>query len=437
MVVLPTIVQSAGYLAPATQVLGTIFHAMEARHSMAEGDHAVIDAGVDKNLRTGDRVTIIRASTARRHTTTQHTLGTLTTILGTATLVSVQPTTAVVQITQAFDTIELGDQVKVLESPQPLVVAVSLVPQARRDIAGFIVATKDNKVAVGIGDIVYLDQGKQQGVAVGDRFNILQESQTVQHPTTHRMARLPRQVLGALTVLNVHNHTSTGLITASQREFSIGAPVELSGDTTLAAAPQTPDVSLTRQAELVSQAEARLSQLLICLEVARQIIHTAEAAGATEDDLASAKSALSRVERLSEQVKALLAGGEVEQARSLLQTAPADCLTAQEFSRQARLVAASRAPAQTERYSVVRGDTLWSIAARQTIYRNPFMWPLIYRANRVQIRDPDRIFSRQLLTIPRNYSPEEAHTAIQRARTRARWRQGDGPDGYILEGVRR
>jgi hypothetical protein len=115
MVVLPTIVQSAGYLAPATQVLGTIFHAMEARHSMAEGDHAVIDAGVDKNLRTGDRVTIIRASTARRHTTTQHTLGTLTTILGTATLVSVQPTTAVVQITQAFDTIELGDQVKVLE----------------------------------------------------------------------------------------------------------------------------------------------------------------------------------------------------------------------------------------------------------------------------------------------------------------------------------
>jgi len=430
-------VQSAGYLAPATQVLGSIFHTVEERPSMAEGDHAVIDAGIDKNLHTGDRMTIIRASTARRHTMTQHTSGTLTAILGTATVVSVQPATAVVRITQAFDTIELGDQVKAFEPPQPLVVPVSLSPQARRDIAGFIVATKDNKVVVGTGDIVYLDRGKQQGVEIGDRFNILQESQTVQHPTTRRMTRLPQQILGALTVLNVHDHTATGLITASQREFSTGAPVELSSDTALAAASQTPDASLTRQAELVSQATARLSQLLLCLEVARQGIHTAEAAGATEDDLASAKRALSRAEQLSEQAKAFLAGGEVEQALSLLQTAQADCLTAQELRRQASLVAASRAPAQPERYSVVRGDTLWSIAARQTIYRNPFMWPLIYRANRAQLRDPDGIFPRQLLTIPRNYSPEEANTAIQRARARGRWRQGDGPDVYILEGVRR
>jgi hypothetical protein len=427
--------QSAGYLAPVTQVLGTIFHAVEERHSMAEGDHAVIDAGVDKNLHMGDRVTIIRASTARRHIMTQHTSDALTAILGTATVVSVQPATAVVRITQAFDTIELGDQVKAFEPPQPLVVPASFSPQAKGDIAGFIVATKDNKVVVGMGDIVYLDRGKQQGVAIGDRFNILQESQTVQHPATRRMVRLPQQILGVLIVLNVQDHTSTGLITASQREFSTGAPVEVRS--AIAVASQTADASLTRQAELVSQAEARLSQLLICLEIARQVIYTAEAAGATADDLASARRALSWAEQLSEQAKALLAGGEVEQALSLLQTAQADCLTAQELSRQARLVATSRTLTQPERYHVVRGDTLWSIAARPTIYRNPFLWPLIYRANRTQIRDPDRIFPRQLLTIPRHYSPEEANTAIQRAQARGRWRQGDGPDLYILEGVQR
>ncbi|HEY7490947.1 MAG TPA: LysM peptidoglycan-binding domain-containing protein, partial [Candidatus Tectomicrobia bacterium] len=224
-------------------------------------------------------------------------------------------------------------------------------------------------------------------------------------------------------------------ITASLQEFSTGTPVEWRRDTVLAAVSQPADAS--RQAELVSQAEARLSQLLLCLEIARQILYTAEAAGATESDLASARRALSRAEQTSEQAKAFLAGGEAEQARNLLQTAQTDCLAAQELSRQARIVAASRALAQPERYSVVRGDTLWSIAAQQTIYHNPFMWPLIYRANRVQIRDPDRIFPRQLLTIPRNYSPEEANTAIQRAQTRQRWRQGDGPDVYILEGVRR
>ncbi|HEY7489972.1 MAG TPA: hypothetical protein VIH59_02535, partial [Candidatus Tectomicrobia bacterium] len=248
----PTIVHGAGYLAPATQVLGTIFHVVEERQSTADGDHVVIDAGSDKNLHSGDRVTIIRTSTARSHTITQPTLGPLTAILGTGTVVSVQPTTAVVRIDRAFDTIERGNQVKASEPLQPLVVSASRMSQGRRDMAGFIVATKDNKVIVGTGDIVYLDQGKQQGVEVGDRFDILQESRIVQHPTTQRMVRLPKQILGALTVLNVHDHTSTGLITASQQEFSTGTPVEWRSDTALAAVSQTPDASLSRQAELMS-----------------------------------------------------------------------------------------------------------------------------------------------------------------------------------------
>jgi nucleoid-associated protein YgaU len=144
---------------------------------------------------------------------------------------------------------------------------------------------------------------------------------------------------------------------------------------------------------------------------------------------------LAKAELLLDQAKAALARGAVEEALGLLQTAQMDCLTAQELAQQTSLMAASRA--KPESYSVVRGDTLWSIAAQEKIYRNPFMWPLIYKANRTQIRDPDRIFPRQILAIPRNYSPEEANTAIQRARTRGRWRTGDGPDMYILEGVRR
>ena len=57
---------------------------------------------------------------------------------------------------------------------------------------------------------------------------------------------------------------------------------------------------------------------------------------------------------------------------------------------------------------------------------NPFMWPLIYKANSQQIRDPELIFPRQIFVIPRNYTPEEAAAAIQRARQRGAWRLGDG-----------
>ncbi|MFQ5626314.1 MAG: LysM peptidoglycan-binding domain-containing protein [Methyloligellaceae bacterium] len=64
------------------------------------------------------------------------------------------------------------------------------------------------------------------------------------------------------------------------------------------------------------------------------------------------------------------------------------------------------------------------------------MWPMLYRANRDQIRDPDLIFPKQIFAIPRGYSREEADMAIHRARKRGPWRLGDGPDVYILEGVR-
>ena len=51
-------------------------------------------------------------------------------------------------------------------------------------------------------------------------------------------------------------------------------------------------------------------------------------------------------------------------------------------------------------YTVARGDHLWGIAGKETIYADPYMWPRIFRANRGQIKDPDLIFPEQVLEIP-------------------------------------
>ncbi len=120
-----------------------------------------------------------------------------------------------------------------------------------------------------------------------------------------------------------------------------------------------------------------------------------------------------------------------------LEVAESDCLEARNLGHQVGIRAASRAPAKSGNYMVVRGDSLWGISGSPPIYENPFMWPLIYKANRDQIRDPDLIFPKQTFAIPRSYSQEESNAAVQRARTRGPWRLGDGPDYYILEGVRR
>jgi nucleoid-associated protein YgaU len=89
-------------------------------------------------------------------------------------------------------------------------------------------------------------------------------------------------------------------------------------------------------------------------------------------------------------------------------------------AREARAAAASASAAakyeaskdyiqqQTLSYTVRRGETLPQIAARTEIYNESSLWPLIYRANRDQIRDPNQLWPGQVLKIPRHFSREEA-----------------------------
>jgi len=67
---------------------------------------------------------------------------------------------------------------------------------------------------------------------------------------------------------------------------------------------------------------------------------------------------------------------------------------------------------ETQRYNVVQGDTLWGISGQQDIYGDNFQWPLIFKANRDQIQDPDIIEVGQDLAISREFSQEEVAASI-------------------------
>ncbi len=76
----------------------------------------------------------------------------------------------------------------------------------------------------------------------------------------------------------------------------------------------------------------------------------------------------------------------------------------------------------TEKYSqlptehkVVKGECLWKIAEYPNIYNDPFMWPLIYKANRDQIKDPDLIYPDQVFKIPRSFEIDELKEARRSA----------------------
>ncbi len=60
-------------------------------------------------------------------------------------------------------------------------------------------------------------------------------------------------------------------------------------------------------------------------------------------------------------------------------------------------------------YTVVKGDYLWKIAKKPDFYGNGFAWPMIYKANRDKIKNPDLIYPKQVFTIPKLSDEEKSH----------------------------
>jgi len=77
---------------------------------------------------------------------------------------------------------------------------------------------------------------------------------------------------------------------------------------------------------------------------------------------------------------------------------------------------------------VIKGESLWWIAEYKQVYNDPFQWPLIYKANRAKINDPDLIFPGQEFKIVRQpeLTDEMVKDAIRFAQNRGAWSLHDG-----------
>ena len=126
---------------------------------------------------------------------------------------------------------------------------------------------------------------------------------------------------------------------------------------------------------------------------------------------------------------------EAEQAAADCENVRAKILANKAEDAAAAEIAAMSQPMETETtevaeespylggYLVVSGDNLWNIAGQDTIYGNPFMWPLIYKTNSGQIKDADLIYPGQYFYIPKAKGPERA-AAIEHAKNRGAWSIG-------------
>jgi nucleoid-associated protein YgaU len=124
------------------------------------------------------------------------------------------------------------------------------------------------------------------------------------------------------------------------------------------------------------------------------------------------------MQKVSKQAQRLLENAQLEAANIIADAKrKADAITSRALERQ-----------YPSSYTVKDGDKLQIIAARKEIYNDLYQWPLIYKANRDQIRDPQILFVGQQLVIPRKVTIEEVREARRQAGAEAPY--DPPPDGF-------
>ncbi len=73
-------------------------------------------------------------------------------------------------------------------------------------------------------------------------------------------------------------------------------------------------------------------------------------------------------------------------------------------------------PKLLNQVEVLDGEDLAMVAARDEVYGDELLWPLIYKANRDQIKDPRQVFPGQTLIVPRDKTQAEQEEAREEAR---------------------
>lgn len=179
------------------------------------------------------------------------------------------------------------------------------------------------------------------------------------------------------------------------------------------------DASEAEQARAMKEAESAIAS-------AKESLKAAEDAQAPQYAAATyqqAKNALDEAEQLMQSspcnyYKARdAAKRSMDLAMRAKSEAEAEIARIKAEEERKRLEAEAALRAKPLSYTVQKNDCLWKISAQEKIYANPFLWPLIWDANRDLIKDhPDLIYPNWTFKINRNYTPEDAKKAEKTAR---------------------
>ncbi len=162
----------------------------------------------------GDKFSIYQAKGERTHKNSDR-KGFEYTILGSIQVIQKQEDVWECEIVEASEGIKRGDRVTVYT---PKIQQITKTYNSRI-IESVLLGTYSGKSYPNFGDVVYLDRGRADGVEVGNVFQVygFKDRGTQKYITEN-----PAYKNGEVTILNLTDNFSTGIVTSAYRDFNIG-----------------------------------------------------------------------------------------------------------------------------------------------------------------------------------------------------------------------
>jgi hypothetical protein len=189
------------------------------------GDHDVVytDIGRVTGARQGDNFAIFSEVETVSHPVTNAVMGYRVASLGTLKLAELEKDNSKAIITRSYQEIGPGSYLMPYQGKKRPIT----LKAADRNLEGYIISTRDGNISVGAGDIAYLDLGKRQGLQPGNLLYVVRDITPERVYSDRKVGDLPKDVIGAIVVVDMGENTSTGLIVKSVVSIHKGDKVKL------------------------------------------------------------------------------------------------------------------------------------------------------------------------------------------------------------------
>ena len=205
--------------AEATGKTGRVLAARDNKFLLAQGDEVYLKLPEGSDASYTGPYQVLRGLREIRHPQTKEKMGTLFGILGYVRAAG-QPQDGVARgmILISQDAIEAGDLIR-KGAPPPREIYSN---PSKRELDGCVVAGLITDNLLSEYDVVFIDQGIEQGVQVGDTFWVLEPVRKVKNPSGAGEVTLPDTRMAVVVVIHAEKETSTALVTNSHCVFSAG-----------------------------------------------------------------------------------------------------------------------------------------------------------------------------------------------------------------------